>query len=288
LVVQTSVEPSLDDLHARAAGENFPVATRVLPRRQRAHLLAVYAAARLIDEIGDTVRPGEGPGDRLRRLHAVDRELDAAAAGGTRHPVFRRLGETMRDCAIGAEPFHDLVEANRWDQRRHRYETFGDLRGYCRLSAEPVGRIVLAIFDVREPEAALLSDQICAALQLAEHWQDIAEDARAGRVYVPQEDLDRFAVAVEDLDRSPATPALRALVAFEVERARRLLEDGAPLVGRIDGRARWAVAGFVAGGHAALDAVAAAGFDVTSHTPRPSGLRFARRLVSALTHRSTT
>jgi squalene synthase HpnC len=259
--------PSAREVMARAATENFPVASRLLPRRVRAHLLAVYGFARLVDELGDSA-----PGDRIAALDWLDGELDDAFAGRAEHPLMRRLGETVRACALPREPFARLIEANRVDQRVSRYETWEQLRGYCALSADPVGEIVLGVFGAATPERIALSDSICTALQLAEHCQDVAEDYVAGRVYLPAEDIERFGCTEADLD--PATRAgrdgrpLREVLAFEVERARGLLRAGTPLVGALRGRERLAIAAFVAGGHAALDAIERSRYDVLAGPPR--------------------
>ena len=181
---------------ARAGGENFPVASRVLPRRVREHLLALYGFARLVDELGDAVAAGAdgagGPADKLAALDWLEGEVERAYAGGARHPLLVRLQGTVRECALPREPFLRLIEANRVDQRVARYDTWEQLLGYCHLSADPVGELVLGVFGAATPERVALSDRICTALQLAEHWQDVAEDLRAGRIYLPAEDLARF------------------------------------------------------------------------------------------------
>ena len=204
-----------------------------------------------------------------------------ADRGGPRLSVVRALAPAVVECAIPAQPFRDLIEANRQDQVVSRYRTFGDLLDYCRLSANPVGRIVLHVFGAATPEREALSDQVCTALQLAEHWQDVAEDLRAGRIYLPQEDMDRFGCAERDLAAPRAAPQVRALIAFEEQRARCLLDAGAPLIGTLRGAARAAVAGYVAGGRAALAAIAASGHDVLRATPRPGKARVAAELVKA-------
>jgi 15-cis-phytoene synthase len=153
--------------------------------------------------------------------------------------------------------------------------------GYCRLSANPVGRIVLHVFGSFSPQRAELSDSVCTALQLAEHWQDVAEDLRAGRIYLPAQDLDRFGCTEEDLAQASAPPQVRALIAFETGRAMALLDAGAPLIGTLPGAARAAVAGYVAGGRAALAAIAAADHDVLRATPRPRKPYLAAQLVRA-------
>jgi squalene synthase HpnC len=277
--------PSEAAILGRAGGENFPVALRVLPRIVRTHLLAIYGYARLVDELGD-----EYAGDRLAALDWAEAEIDRALAPGTPdpglHPLVARAVATVVE--IGADPhlLRDLIEANRRDQRVSRYATFEDLVDYCRYSANPVGRLVLAVFSVATPERQALSDAVCTALQLAEHLQDLAEDAEAGRVYLPAEDLDRFGVTAASIrGPGPASPAQRALIAFEVARTRRLLDEGAALVDGLRGWARLAVAAFVAGGAAALDAVADAHFDPLAGPPRPRPTRVAAGLVRALAGR---
>lgn len=267
------------DPAGKAAGENFPVALRVLPERYRRHLMAVYRFARLVDDAGD-----EGTSSRAGRmslLDSLDEDVMRIPDGTTRHPVVRGLIPTVRECAIPLQPFRDLIQANRQDQAVTRYQTFTELLGYCELSANPVGRIVLHIFGSATPERVRRSDKVCSALQLAEHWQDVAEDFGRGRIYLPAEDLARFGCSEDDLAAPSAGPRLRALMAFETERAARLLDEGAPLVGALRGYARVAVAGYVAGGRAALAAIAAAGHDVLAGTPRPRKRRVAAGLARA-------
>jgi squalene synthase HpnC len=161
-----------------------------------------------------------------------------------------------------------LIEANRVDQRVSRYATWEELRAYCALSADPVGELVLGVLGSATPERIALSDSICTALQLTEHCQDVAEDLARGRVYLPGEDLARFGCTIEQLSEAHAGGPLREVLAFEVARARGLLAEGAPLLGELRGRARIALAGFVGGGRAALDAVERAGYDVLAGPPR--------------------
>lgn len=289
---------------AQASGENFPVALRLLPGRYRRRLEAVYGFARAVDDMGDEAPPGE----RARLLDALEADLgrlyqfqDPAlreepagdpvlapasvppgpAQAGPQIGVVRALAPVVGVCAIPQQAFADLIKANRQDQVVSRYPRFSDLVGYCRLSANPVGRIVLHVFGAATPERMVLSDRVCTALQLAEHWQDVAEDFRAGRIYLPAEDLERFGVAESDLAAATAGPQLRALMAFEVERARQLLDEGAPLVGNLRGSARVAVAGYVAGGRAALAAITNAGYDVLCATHKPRRGRLAREMLRA-------
>jgi len=211
--------PTSEAVMIQAREENFPVALWLLGRRTRRHLLAIYGFARLVDDIGDEVA-----GDRLALLDRVERELDAPE-----HPVMRALASTVRGCGLPREPFLRLIEANRRDQVVTRYETFDELLDYCRLSAAPVGELVLRVLGAATPERIALSDRICAGLQVIEHLQDVDEDRARGRVYIGTFD--------------------------GAARARALLDEGAPLVRHLRGRARLAVAGFLAGGRAALDAI---------------------------------
>jgi squalene synthase HpnC len=200
-------------------------------------------------------------------------------AGPPERAVLRRLAPTVRALELSARPFHDVIEAGLRDQRVSAYDTFDDLRGYCRLSAEPIGRLVLATFGVHDPIAAALSDEVCTALQLLEHWQDLAEDRRAGRIYLPARDMRAFDVTPEDLDAPEAGPNLRELVRFETDRAAAMLRHGARLVGRLRGYARVAIAGYVAGGAATAQALHRSGYDSLRTTPRPRPARTAARAV---------
>jgi squalene synthase HpnC len=260
---------------ARARYENFPVALRLLPARPRRHLMAVYGFARITDDIGDLAPPQ----DRLRLLDELQSDLGRLHDGAARRPEVRALGPVAAQCAVPLDLFADLIQANRQDQVVSRYQTFDDLVGYCRLSANPVGRIVLHVFGAFSVQRAELSDHVCTALQLAEHWQDVAEDRQAGRIYLPQADMDRFGCSEADLAAASAAPRVRELIAFEVRRAGDLLDAGAPLVGALRGTSRAAVAGFVAGGRAALAAITAADHDVLTTTPLPRKRRVAAELL---------
>lgn len=266
-----------DAMAARASGENFPVALRLLPAAQRRHLMAVYGFARMTDDIGDRA-PVQ---DRLRLLDELEADLGRLQDGSAERAEVRALSPVVSQCSVPLQLFADLIQANRQDQVVSRYQSFDDLLGYCRLSANPVGRIVLHIFGAFSPQRAELSDRVCTALQLAEHWQDIAEDLRAGRVYLPQEDMGSFGCSESDLAAATAAPRVRGLVAFETGRAGVFLAAGAPLTGTLRGFARISVAGYVAGGRAALAAIAAADHDVLSDTPRPRRPRLAAELLRA-------
>ncbi|MGH3620408.1 MAG: squalene synthase HpnC [Sciscionella sp.] len=254
----------VEGLRHKEHAENFPVALRVLPRQLRADLRAVYGVARIIDDLGD-----QAAGDRVALLEEFRADLATVWQDGRpRHPTLCRLVPTVRARSLEHEPFDRLVRANLQDQQVTSYRTYADLLAYCSLSADPVGRIVLAVFAVRSTEAERLADQLCTGLQLVEHWQDVAEDRRAGRVYLPREDLEAFGVGDADLDSPVSTAAVRRLIAFETGRALDLLTSGGALLTLLRGWARVAVAGYLAGGLGAVDALRRCDMAVLAATPR--------------------
>lgn len=269
--------PAAAAVLAKARRENFRVAGRLLPARVRDDLLAIYGFARLVDDVGDEAR-----GDRRALLDCLEAELDAVYEGEPQLELMRRLVPTVRAHAIPREPLARLIEANRRDQEVTRYRTFADLRDYCRLSADPVGHLVLHVFDAATPERLALSDSVCTGLQVVEHVQDVAEDLERGRVYLPLADMERFGCAVDDLARRPAPAAVRELIGYELVRARRLLGDGLPLARQLPWRPGLAVAAFAAGGLAAATAIERAGCDVSGGPPRASRARRALRLGAML------
>jgi squalene synthase HpnC len=285
--VREHVRPSVtraEEVVANASGENFPVALRVLPERYRRHLTNLYFFARLTDDLGDEARTSTDDVTTLRLalLDELAADVTRIYEGGTPgSPVMRAMAETVRDCQVPARPLLDLIQANRQDQQVTRYRTFAELAQYCELSANPVGQVVLYIFGAATPERLALSDQICTALQLAEHWQDVAEDLAHGRIYLPAEDLERYAVTEADLAQPTASPKVRELMRFEVDRAARLLGGGAPLVGTLRGAARLAVAGYLAGGRAALAAIRKQRYDVLRAQSKPAKPRMAGELALA-------
>lgn len=274
----------------KAAAENFPVAPFFLPRAWRADLMAVYGFARLVDDIGDgDLAPGgvdarllgvspEEADDRLVLLDAFETDLRRVFDGTPRHPLLRRLQPTARRRSLTPEPFLGLIAANRQDQLVARYETYDDLLAYCELSANPVGRLVLAVTGTATPERIRRSDAVCTALQIVEHLQDVAEDLGRDRIYLPAADMKRFHVQETDLAVKTAGASVRALVAYEAERAQTLLNEGTPLVGSVHGRLKLLLAGFVAGGKAAIRAISAAEYDVLPGPPKASRLQLLREV----------
>jgi squalene synthase HpnC len=265
--------PSTESVLGQVASENFPVALRLLPGAIRGHLLAIYGFARLADDIGD-----EAEGDRLELLDWLAAELDRASRGVATHPLLVRLTPTIRQFDLPLDPFQRLIEANRQDQAVRRYQTFDDLIGYCRLSAAPVGELVLRIFEVSSPARLALSDDVCSGLQIVEHLQDVAEDVAADRVYLPQGDLRALGCTEAELRAPWTSPALRAVLRYEAGRARRLLGSAIPLARQLPIQPRIAVCAFAAGGLAALDAMEQGGYEVLARRCRPRPLRLALHL----------
>jgi squalene synthase HpnC len=274
--------PDTDTVLGQAGAENFSVASRLLPSAVRAHLIAVYGFARLADDIGD-----EAQGDRAAQLDWLTGELERSARGEATHPLLRQLTPTIRRFELPLDPFLRLIEANRQDQLHLRYETFEDLVAYCRLSATPVGELVLRIFEVSTPDRITLSDDVCIALQVVEHLQDVAEDAARDRVYLPQRDLRAFGSNDAELRGGRTTPHLRSVLRYEAGRARRLLGSATPLTRQLPLQPRIAVCGFAAGGLAALDAIESAHFEVLAQRCRPRPMRLGARLVHAFATAST-
>jgi len=268
--------PAADSVRARSRTENFSVASLLLGGA-RAPLLAVYDYARFIDELGDTVE-----GDRLAALDGAELELARAFDGTATAPIFANLTPTIRACSLGPEPFLRLIEANRRDQTHHDYATFEELVAYCDLSANPVGELVLAVFGARTPERVALSNDVCTALQVIEHLQDVGEDARNGRIYLPREDRDRFGVGDDELLGPAASDQLRRLITWEADRSAKLLASGIALVRSLHGRARFAVAGYVGGGRATLGAIERARYDVLTATPAASSAQKLRATLGVL------
>ncbi|MCX5135584.1 squalene synthase HpnC [Streptomyces sp. NPDC060011] len=274
----------------KAADENFPVAPFFLPRAWRDDLMAVYGFARLVDDIGDgDLAPGGGDArllgvsaaeseDTSVLLDALESDLHRVFDATPRHPLLQGLQPTVRRAGLTPEPFLGLIAANRQDQLVKRYETYDDLLAYCELSANPVGRLVLSVTGTSTPERVRHSDAVCTALQIVEHLQDVAEDLGRDRVYLPAEDMKRFHVVEADLAAPTAGASVRALVAYEAERALNLLNEGTPLVGSVHGRLKLLLAGFVAGGKAAVHAIVAAEYDVLTGPPKPGKLQLLREV----------
>src|SRR5580704_14631358 len=261
--------------------ENFHVASWFLPARLRPHFHSIYAYCRIADDLGDET------GNREQSLALLDLwgdELDACYRGEARHPVFVALAESIRACDIPKTPFADLLIAFKQDQTVTRFETMADVLDYCRYSANPVGHLVLYVCGYRDPERFALSDHTCSALQLANFWQDVRTDYRdRDRIYFPAEDMRRFAVDETTIANGKFTPAFRDLMRYEVDFARRMFEQGLPLIGMVDRELAVDLDLFSRGGLEILRAIEQQDYDVLRSRPSISKSRKAALLVRALT-----
>jgi squalene synthase HpnC len=247
--------------------ENFPVASILLPRRLVPAVEAIYAFARSADDLADE---GDAePAERLAALNAYDTALDAIEGGQTpSDPMFARLAAALERHALPLQPLRDLLSAFRQDVVTTRYPDYAALLDYCRRSANPVGRLMLGLYGVRDTASLRESDAICTALQLINFWQDVGIDIAKGRIYLPQDDLARFEVGEDQIVQGRTDPAWRALMRFEVERARALMLEGAPLATRLPGRVGWELRMVVQGGLRILEAIERVDYDVYRRRPR--------------------
>jgi squalene synthase HpnC len=264
---------------ARTHYENFTVASLLLPRRLLRHFHTVYAYCRWADDLADEAGGG---GRALALLRWWREELLRCYGGEPRHPVMVALRDTVRRFGIPARPFLDLLLAFEQDQVVKRYRTYEQLLGYCRYSANPVGHLVLYLCEAYDPERAALADHVCTALQLANFWQDVARDLDIGRVYLPEEDRQRFGYTDAELEERRFTPAFAELLRFEVDRARDLFYRGFPLVERMPAAVRPDIELFIRCGLAILGQVERCGYNVWARRPQVSRWRKAALLGGAL------
>ena len=281
---------------ARTHYENFSVATWFLPKRVRPHFHSVYAYCRISDDLGDEVgdpqqslrllQEWEGelnatylslvqapPPDVRRNVEKLEPGASSRNPARPAHPVFIALRETIRECNIPREPFADLLKAFRQDQTVGRYPAFDDVLAYCRYSANPVGRLVLYVCGYCDDERQRLSDFTCTALQLANFWQDVWPDYGKGRIYLPLEDMRRFAVTEQDIASRRFTPQFRELMKFEVARAREWFHRGLPLARKVDKDLALDIELFTRGGQEILNAIERQHFDVLTRRPAISKAR---------------
>ncbi|MFC5478350.1 squalene synthase HpnC [Massilia suwonensis] len=247
--------------------ENFPVASILLPRRLVPAVEAIYAFARGADDVADE---GDAlPAQRLAELGEYEAALDAIAAGRTpERPMFARLAAVVAQYRLDLPPLRDLLSAFRQDVVTTRYPDYVSLLDYCRRSANPVGRLMLALYGVGGEQNLREADAVCSALQLINFWQDVGIDIGKGRIYLPLADLQRFGVPEADIVAQADTPAWRALMAFEVERARALMLSGAPLATRLPGRIGWELRLVIQGGLRILERIEKAQYDVFRRRPQ--------------------
>jgi phytoene synthase len=265
--------------------ENFPVASILLPARLRPSVEAIYAFARSADDIADE---GDAPARaRLERLAAYRAALDVIGGGESPvdpviAPLFTRLAHAIHAHRLPLAPFHDLLDAFAQDVVKTRYADFAELSRYCSRSANPVGRLMLELFDAVTPRNLALSDAICTGLQLTNFWQDVAIDWRKGRIYLPQDDLARFGVCIDDIADGRPSARWRELLAFQVERTRTLMIAGAPLARTLPGRVGWEIRLVVVGGLRILSRIEAADFDVFTRRPQLGGSDWLRMIWRAM------
>jgi squalene synthase HpnC len=261
--------------------ENFHVATFFLPRKVRPHFESIYAYCRVADDLGDEVAD---PAVALRLLDAWGSMLEECYDTPERsmHPVFVALHETVRECAVPRQLFADLLHAFRMDQVKTTYDTWDELLVYSHYSANPVGRLVLWVCGYKEEPLALLSDKVCTALQLANFWQDVVEDAERGRRYIPAEDMLRFGVEEGQIEGRVFTPEFRGMVESLVLRTRAMLRQGGAISSHVDKDLAVTLDLFRKGGDAILDGITAEDFDVLRGRPVVTKAKKVALLVGAL------
>jgi squalene synthase HpnC len=267
---------------ARTHYENFIVASALLPRHLLRHFHAVYAYCRWADDLADEAGGGA---HALSLLRWWREELLDCYRGRPHHPVFVALQDTIQRFKISPQPFLDLLSAFEQDQLVKRYDTFEQLLGYCRCSANPVGRLVLYLSEAFDEQRAALSDPICTGLQLANFWQDVARDFAIGRVYLPREDRKRFGYSDDDLVARRFTPAFAELMRFEVDRTREFFYRGMPLVARMPEAMQGDIELFVKGGLAILRKIEHQGYNVWAQRPTLAKWEKGMLLAAALWRR---
>lgn len=245
--------------------ENFPVVSWLLPRELHQHFYNIYAYCRWADDLADEV--GD-PAKSLELLAWWRGELDACYANQFQHPVFVALKPTIDEFSIPREPFADLISAFEQDQSTREYESFVQLVDYCRRSANPVGRLVLFLCREHTDQNVAWSDSICTGLQLANFWQDVARDYAIGRIYLPQEDCRQFGYRRAEFEVRQSNPAFIGLMKFEVDRARKFLIDGLPLVEHLPGRLQIDIDLFIHGGLRILERIESIGYRVWETRPK--------------------
>jgi squalene synthase HpnC len=267
---------------ARGHYENYPVASRFVPQKLRPYVWAIYAFARSADDFADEA---QFAGRRADALSFWEEQLERCFHGEAEHPVFIALREAIEKCDLPIAPLRDLLTAFTMDLSVNRYPTYAQLERYFQYSAHPVGRLVLYIFDYRDPSLHCFSDDVCAALQLTNFLQDVGVDLAKDRIYLPQEDLKHFGVTEAMLFARQVTPELRDLYRFEVARARALFERGRPIIDRVGPELGFELAMIWQGGNTILDKLEAVGYDVFHRRPTLNAADKARMVARAATQR---
>lgn len=261
--------------------ENFPVASFLVPRDKRAHIYSIYSFARIADDFAD--EPGLTMAERIDSLGEWEEHLIDAYRGHAHHPVFIALRETVDRFEMPIELFQSLLRAFRSDVTTHRYQSFEDVLAYCENSANPVGRLILLLFNYRSESTLELSDSVCTGLQLANFWQDVSVDLQMDRVYIPLDDIREFGYSEEELFQRSFTAAFKDLMCFQVDRTRQIFGEGRPLLGEVGRDLRMELRLTWKGGSRILQKIEEAEYDVLSHRPTLSFFDKVSLLISSLT-----
>lgn len=283
MIASASQQVSVDDAFsycerlAKSHYENFSVASFLLPREKRKHMYSIYAFCRYTDDIGD-----EAKGDRLALLDKWEHDLELCFNGAPASTSMVALQQTVKEFQMPKDLFTRIITANRMDQGSGRFETYADVLNYCQYSANPVGRMVLYLFGYSDPERQRLSDATCTALQLTNFWQDVAGDYKRGRIYIPLEDMRRFGYTEQMLSKGEYNARFRELMAFEVDRASKLFDEGWKLTGMVKGVLRTDLKLFTLGGRAVLDGIRRIDYDTLHKRPTVSRLRKTLLLASVM------
>ncbi|HWC76457.1 MAG TPA: squalene synthase HpnC [Blastocatellia bacterium] len=271
---------------AKSHYENFPVGSLLIPARLRKHVYAIYAFARTADDLADEgYEKGLDEESRLASLAQWREMLETSSSGEASHPIFVALRETRSKFKLPLDLFEDLLSAFEQDVTTRRYQRFDQLLDYCRRSANPIGRLILLLFGNDDEGMNRRSDDICTGLQLTNHWQDVAVDLDKDRIYLPEEDMRRFGVTVEDLKSRRISDRYRELLEFEVKRTHALFNRGKPLCVQVNGRLGLELRTIWLAGTRILERIESAGYDTLTRRPVISTLDKISILISALSRK---
>ncbi len=260
--------------------ENFPVASLLVPRVMRPHVFAIYSFARIADDYAD--EPGLTLAERVDSITEWEENLIDAYRGHAHHPVFVALRETVDHFEIPIELFQRLLKAFRSDVTTHRYESFEEVLEYCENSANPIGRLMLLLFNYRSETSMEFSDSICTALQLTNFWQDVTVDSKKDRVYIPLEDIREFGYSEDELLALQCSQAFKDLMCYQVERTEQLFQEGKPLLSDVGNDLRTELKLTWKGGMRILKKIEQQDFDVLARRPSLSLLDKTSILFSSL------
>ncbi|MBK6797135.1 MAG: squalene synthase HpnC [Acidobacteria bacterium] len=271
---------------ARNHYENFPVGSWLVPRNRRKHVYSIYAFARTADDFADEgYENGIQEAERLANLDEWERELESCYQGRADNPIFIALAQTARELNLPIQLFRDLLSAFKQDVVKRRYTDFNEVLDYCTRSANPVGRLILLLFDYRDEHLHRLSDSICTALQLANFWQDVAVDIKKDRIYLPIDEMAGYGVTLEDLRNQRFSSQYASLLKFQVERTKALFEQGRVLPSLVGGRLSIELRLTWLGGMRILESIEDLGYDTLNCRPTISTADKVILLVKSLISR---